>query len=64
MQIHLLKTQPKFQVSIWKTLDITKKKPFELPYIYKMQVDYKWEKIHLPLIHLRIGIFQKFFFRF
>ncbi len=63
MQINIFNAQTNFQVSICITLDATRGKPILIVKFTKCRVDYKWEKIHLPLIHLRIGIFQKFFFR-
>jgi hypothetical protein len=62
MQLHLLNRQIKFQVFIWKTLDVTTniKPNFDFQ-ILKIRVDKKWEKMHLLLIRLRIGISKLFF---
>ncbi len=61
MHHNLLNKFTKFQGSICKTLDVTNEKPILIARFTKCRANYKWEKIHLHLIHLRFGIFQKFF---
>jgi hypothetical protein len=62
MQLHLLNTHTKFQVSICKLWMPPSKTNFVCQ-IYKKREALKWEKIYFTVIRLRFGIFKKLFYR-